>query len=275
MLPPRRTTLRENERTLLDALLAHDLTVASTGLLASRAVPMTSAQVAAAIGIPRADVADELNRADLERLKVGKETYFVTAEALSGLLDAIDRELLAFHEADRKATGMAEAALRDRVSARMDEKVFDAILDVAVERGVAVASGGRVGHPEAASNAQEVQADAGEALLVEISKQGLQPSTVNELAAAAGVDSNIARNALTQLVLDKKVVRLGPEMHFDAEAIAGAREVLTERLQDGEGATAAELRDALGVTRKHAIPLLEYFDAQGLTRRDEDLRYLR
>ncbi len=152
VFPPRRTTLRESERTLLDALLAHDLTIASTGLLASRSVPMTSAQVAAAIGIPRADVADELNRADLERLKVGKDTYFVTAEALSGLLEAIERELTAFHDGDPKATGMAESALRDRVDARMDEKVFDAILDVAVERGVAVASGGRVGHPEAASS---------------------------------------------------------------------------------------------------------------------------
>jgi selenocysteine-specific elongation factor len=275
VLPPRRTTLKDSERELLDALLHHDTTAASTGLLASRAVPMTSAQVAAAIGIPRADVADELNRADLERFKVGQDTYFVTAETLGSLLDSISRELLEFHEADAKATGMAEAALHNRVDARMDEKVFDAVLDVATERGVAVVSGGQVGHPEAASTAKAAQADAGDALLAEIRKQGLQPSTVSELAEAAGVDPNVARNALTQLVLDKSVVRLGPEMHFDADAIAGADKAIRERLASGNGATAAELRDALGVTRKHAIPLLEYFDAQGLTRRDDDLRYLR
>ncbi|WP_418255924.1 SelB C-terminal domain-containing protein, partial [Gordonibacter urolithinfaciens] len=40
------------------------------------------------------------------------------------------------------------------------------------------------------------------------------------------------------------------------------------------GATAAELRDAMGTTRKYAIPLLEHFDAQGVTRRDGDLRVL-
>ncbi|TLM97650.1 MAG: selenocysteine-specific translation elongation factor, partial [Actinobacteria bacterium] len=78
-LPPRRTALKPHERELLDALLAGDLSQAATGLLASRAMPMTSAQVAAALGVPRAAVADELNRAKLERLKIGGDTAFVTA----------------------------------------------------------------------------------------------------------------------------------------------------------------------------------------------------
>ena len=45
-------------------------------------------------------------------------------------------------------------------------------------------------------------------------------------------------------------------------------------LRAQEGATAAELRDAMGTTRKYAIPLLEHFDAQGVTRRDGDARTL-
>ncbi len=50
-LPPRRTQLRAHERELLEALLAHDLSSAATGLLGSRGLPMTSAQVAAALGV--------------------------------------------------------------------------------------------------------------------------------------------------------------------------------------------------------------------------------
>ncbi len=63
-LPPRRTVLKPHERELLEALLAHDLSSASVGLLASRALPMTSAQVAAALGVPRPRVADELNKGE-------------------------------------------------------------------------------------------------------------------------------------------------------------------------------------------------------------------
>jgi selenocysteine-specific elongation factor len=42
-----------------------------------------------------------------------------------------------------------------------------------------------------------------------------------------------------------------------------------------DGASAAALRDSLGVSRKYAIPLLEYFDAQGFTKRVGDVRVLR
>ena len=79
-----------------------------------------------------------------------------------------------------------------------------------------------------------------------------------------------------ELASEGKVVRISSELHFSAGAMAGAREALTAHLRaHPTGATAAELRDALGVSRKYAIPLLEYFDAQGLTRREGDVRMLR
>ncbi len=276
-LPPRRTTLREHERELLEALVAHDLSSASTGLLTARALPMSSAEVAAALGVPRAQVADELNRASLERLKVAGETYFVTRGALEATLGAIERELLAFHIEQPKATGIASLALRDRVDRRLAPKVFDALLEVAAERGLAVLEKGTVRHPMAAVSALAEEEAAAAALGPLLASQGLAPATVNELAAAAGVsDAAVARKALTRLAAEGKVVRLSPELHFDAVAIARARDALVAAFEaHPEGMTAAELRDALGVSRKYAIPLLEYFDSQGLTKREGDLRVLR
>jgi selenocysteine-specific elongation factor len=45
-------------------------------------------------------------------------------------------------------------------------------------------------------------------------------------------------------------------------------------LQSGQGATVAEIRDLLGTTRKYAVPLCEYLDRIGVTRREGDLRFL-
>jgi selenocysteine-specific elongation factor len=39
--------------------------------------------------------------------------------------------------------------------------------------------------------------------------------------------------------------------------------------------TVSAFRELLGTTRKYAVPLLEYFDQQGVTRRQGDLRVLR
>lgn len=275
VLPPRRTALKPHERDLLDALLAHDVAGAAVGLLASRALPMTSAGVAAAIGVQRPDVADALNKASLERLKVGGETYFVAPAALSEIVGDIERSLVAFHEANPKATGIASSTLRDKVDRRLDLKVFDALLERAVETGGAAVEGGQVRHPKAAVSAlaEEEKAIAGIRPL--LAAQGLAPAGVAEIASDVGVEAGVARAALTRLALDREVVRLGSELHFDTAAIAGARDRLIAYIRQNGPASAAQLRDALGVSRKYAIPLLEYFDAQGVTKRDGDLRVLR
>ena len=274
VLPPRRTTLKPHERELLDALVAHDLSGAALGLLASRALPMTSAQVAAALGVPRAQVADDLNKASLERLKVGGETYFVTPEALADTLAAIEREMLAFHDASPSATGIGIQALRDRVDRRLDAKVFEALLTLAVGRGMVVLAGGEARHPKAASTALAAEGEASEKLLALLRAQGLSPGTTAELAAEAGVDPGIARKVLGRLAAEGAVVRLGPDLHFDAAAVARAREQVVGFLREHETIRAADARDLTGSSRKYIVPLMEYFDTQGVTRREEHIRRL-
>lgn len=275
-LPPRRTVLKSHERDLLEALLAHDLSSAGAGLLKSRGLPMTSAEVAAALGVPRAQVADELNKAKLERLKVAGETAFIAPESLDALVAAIERELVEFHADEPRSTGIATAALRDRVDRRLAPKAFDAVLEVAIVKGVAVAERGQVRHPKAAVSALAQEADARAKLAPLVDAEGLAPSTVGELAAHAGVDVAVARRVLGAMAAQGAVVRVSSDMHFSARAIDDAKSRLVEYLSERPaGAAASELRDALGVSRKYAIPLLEYFDAQGVTKRDGDARVLR
>ena len=223
-------------------------------------------------------VADELNRAKLERLKVGGETCFVTPEALDALVAAIERELLAFHAENPKATGIATSALRDRVDRRLDPAV---VRRGARRRrshaGVAAVEAGQARHPKAAVSRAGRRAGRRRcAAAAARARKGLRRETVAELAAETGIDVGIARKVLGRLASEGRVVRISSELHFSAEAIA-ASEAIADRVPAAhpEGATAAELRDALGVSRKYAIPLLEYFDAQGLTRREGDVRVLR
>jgi len=53
------------------------------------------------------------------------------------------------------------------------------------------------------------------------------------------------------------------------------RRLIAEKLAGSEaGLTVAEIRDLLGTTRKYAVPLCEYLDRVGVTRREGDLRFL-
>jgi selenocysteine-specific elongation factor len=85
---------------------------------------------------------------------------------------------------------------------------------------------------------------------------------------AAGVD----RAEVRELVRRGLVVEEGG-VHFAASAITEAGRVLARLLLDQpDGVTVAELRDALGTTRKYVLPLLARMDRTGMTRRRGDLR---
>jgi selenocysteine-specific elongation factor len=81
---------------------------------------------------------------------------------------------------------------------------------------------------------------------------------------------------LGKLANEGRIVRVSAEMHFSADAMAAAKRSLVAYLEvRPAGAPMSELREALGVSRKYAIPLMEYFDTHGFTRREGDVRVLR
>ena len=64
------------------------------------------------------------------------------------------------------------------------------------------------------------------------------------------------------------------DRYYDATVIEGYRQSIRTHLRQHGSANAATLKDVLGTTRKYAMPLLEFFDEEGLTRREGDLRFL-
>jgi selenocysteine-specific elongation factor len=67
-------------------------------------------------------------------------------------------------------------------------------------------------------------------------------------------------------------VRLGA---FDADAVAGAQRTIEDHIRANGSILAKDARDILNTSRKYVVPLLEYFDGRGVTRRDGDVRTLR
>jgi selenocysteine-specific elongation factor len=80
--------------------------------------------------------------------------------------------------------------------------------------------------------------------------------------------------AFDTLVATGAVVKIGDGVYRAAQ-IVGARAKLEESARGGAPITPATLRDALGTSRKYVVPMLEWFDAVGVTVRDGDARALR
>jgi selenocysteine-specific elongation factor len=101
---------------------------------------------------------------------------------------------------------------------------------------------------------------------------GLAVPALGEVLAASGIDANRARTILGILLREGKLVRVGPELVYHGGAIAELKEVL--RARKGSRFGVVEFKEWTGVSRKYAIPLLEYLDREKITRREGEQRQI-
>jgi selenocysteine-specific elongation factor len=102
---------------------------------------------------------------------------------------------------------------------------------------------------------------------------GFQPPDPVGFAAKAGGNAGSLKDIYEVAVAEGLLIRVTEDIYLHADVAADMRSRLKDKLAVGVGATVAELRDLLGTTRKYAIPLCEYLDRVGLTRREGDLRF--
>lgn len=103
---------------------------------------------------------------------------------------------------------------------------------------------------------------------------GLTPPTVGQCQERATRNRVAVPQLITLAVANGDLVEIADGLFFHSTVEKQIRETLNVALVGSTGATLGEIRDALGTTRKFAVPLCEYLDEIGFTKRDGDLRVL-
>lgn len=101
-------------------------------------------------------------------------------------------------------------------------------------------------------------------------KAGFASPLEEDIRRKLGINLGPYREIMRSLIEDKKLVRLDPKVTYHQATVQAAREMLLAHLARHQSITIAELRTKLGLSRKYAHAILEYFDKTGLTRRVED-----
>jgi selenocysteine-specific elongation factor len=99
---------------------------------------------------------------------------------------------------------------------------------------------------------------------------GLAVPSTAEVLSKSGIEPGRARSLLQILFKDRKLIRINDELVFHASAIEGLRNLLASRA--GTRFSVADFKNWTGISRKYAIPLLEFLDREHVTRRDGDDR---
>ena len=196
-------------------------------------------------------------------------SLYLEPAALSEVADELAAALRAEHAAHPLHDWSDLAAARRAVVA--DEAVLAAAL--AGDRRFETAGGGRVrlsGHRAQLGSGESA---AREKLLAALEQGGAAPPPVD--ARLTGLPEARHRALVESLRAAGEVVAVGPHL-FSAAALVRLKEAVRAHGRARRGAIDIPvLRDELGTTRKYLIPLLEHFDAQGLTVRHGERRTLR
>lgn len=277
--PKRTTTVTQADRTLLDALRSGNGAKAVQAAFDAAEFPATPADIAHATGLSLEQTADELEalaeRGTAEMLPgtAGASNRFATKRMLQKLSGAIENALLRFHSANPAATGISKEALRQACMPRCAPDAFDAVLARACAEGKAVADGGMISHPQAGAGARKLEEGNAEKLAELLAAAGPKPPAVADLLKQADLAPKQGYKALGLLEKQGRAIKASEEFYFDAAALAALEQAVRAALANGP-ASAADLKDAMGLSRKHAIPVLEHFDDTSVTRRVGDAREL-
>jgi selenocysteine-specific elongation factor len=195
---------------------------------------------------------------------------FLDAATIRRVESRLDQEVTAFHRAHPDEAGVPRSVLRERAGRAVSGEVFDHVVTGLVTRGVLTGTD-RLARRD--HRPQETTLDAQLRGPVEerVRQGGLAPPESAALAEALGAQAADVDRVLAGLVRDRKLVRAGTLIFHPAPLAALRAEVAALRAGHPPGARVTLdvgiFKTKYGLTRKHAIPLLEWLDRERATRR--------
>jgi len=268
-------------RRLLRGLVNEDRVAKFRGFVSGSAERgLRLADIGAATGWNNDVLASVASNAQAGEKVIDAGGVYLARESFDRLSSSVLDELERHHKREPLARGMLRETLREKVFAHSSPELFNAVIArleatgaVVSEKDIIRAGGHSVGLSEhdaqISSRIEQVYRDA-----------GVEAPSIDDVLKRAGVtipQRTQARKILQLLVDGKKLVRIQNEMFMHGDVV----EVLKQKLHDYASQHEPQrlidvpaFKELAGVSRKYAIPLLEYFDREQVTRRTGDKRVI-
>ncbi len=198
----------------------------------------------------------------------------IHADRVGELEEQILKTVGELHEQNPLVTNHDRGKALARLDYVGDEALLQAVTDRLVKAKKLVGDARRIARADFKPKLSANQRKLKDKIVEEHKKAAFQPPEPASFANQAGGNAAALRDIYEVACAEGLLVRVTDELFLHADAEGEMRRRVRERLAAGPGATVAEIRDLLGTTRKYAVPLCEYLDRTGVTRREGDLRVL-
>lgn len=229
-------------------------------------------------GLRRDDVRRLIEEAKEAGRIVEAEGVFVARDVFDKLMADAIKSVETHHQQDKLSRGISRETLREKVFRRSGNEWFRAVIQAAESAGKIVFDQDVFKLASHETKLSPAEAAAQESLKKSFFGVGFEipklDDALRSAADASRLDPKATRRVFQLLVNSGELVAVSNEFYFPSEILTG----LASRLRDHVRATGdpmidvAKFKDIAGVSRKYAIPLLEYFDRTRVTVRVGDKR---
>ena len=197
----------------------------------------------------------------------------IHSDTLSKVQQLMKKIVNDYHKENPESPGISTEQLFEISGFKKD--VFDAVLRLLLSQGIIIERKHRLACPDH----REMYSGEEQKLLSDIESlyrtRLFSPPDRDEVIKHTKAVPAKVQKAMQILIEQESLVRVEKDMFFHKDAVRKAREILVSYVTEQGGLESVKFKYLLDTTRKFAIPLLDYFDKIGLTRRDGYTRYLR
>jgi selenocysteine-specific elongation factor len=180
-----------------------------------------------------------------------------------------------FHKKSPLKGGMSKEELKARLSSDLDSRFYSRLLEDLKKNGSIVVKQetcALAGHQVSLSLEDQRIYDQ---ILETYKYSGIQPPNQGDVLERLKKQRNKGEKLIKLLLDEGKLVRLKGDLLFHIEALKSITQQVQEFLRNGKQMDIGDFKEMTGLSRKFAVALLEYLDAEGITIRVGDKRVLR
>jgi len=207
-------------------------------------------------------------------LKAGKVVrageQYLHSSALEALKLGIVSATADFHKRNPLVGGISKEELRAQME--VSAGVFEAVAGMMVREKKIEVVGDLVRLPGLGVVMKDEEAESKKKIEDAFAVAGLKVPALQEVLAGLKVDRVRAQKIVTLLLRDKVLIKVSDELVFHRGALEELRRQMAAYKLKSVKIDVAKFKELTGVTRKYAIPLLEYLDRERVTRRVGDVR---
>lgn len=238
------------------------------------AVPIGSLQQF--LNLKREEVEGQVDRlADVRVFSFEGEKLYASRTKWRELEAHTRRQLHDFHAAHPLLAGMEMEELREKLAYRIAPRVFRAFLDQIEASNTVVRDANLLRLPEHKIRLRDEEQSLVDRLKRRLGETPLAPPDLKQIEQDLGIARAKLMEMIRLLERDRSVVRVSAELYFLGDRIDWMKNALCRHLSEKGEITPSSFRDLFGTSRKYTIPLLEYFDREGVTIRVGDARRLK